>query len=217
MIKNKIKSATYKIIKSFIIKRADRIESHIPKVEIEEFVISNTKLLVDRFELLKRLPKNSIGAELGVDEGNFTKSILDIVEPKKLYLVDVWASARYNVNKKKYVNLRFMKEFKSGQIQERIGYSTEISDSFSDSLFDWIYIDTAHTYQITYSELKKYAPKVKDDGIILGHDFVRRNRRGTVRYGVIEAVYKFCMEENWKIVYITCENQGNPSFGIKRI
>lgn len=58
---------------------------------------------------------------------------------------------------------------------------------------------------------------MKTNGIIAGHDFVRRNLSGTMRNGVKEAVYKFCLEENWELIYITCENNGNPSFAIRKI
>lgn len=38
-----------------------------------------------------------------------------------------------------------------------------------------------------------------------------------VRYGVIEAVYEFCAKYDWELLYITAENEGNPSFAIRRI
>ena len=46
--------------------------------------------LSSRDFLLQILPKFSIGIEIGVNEGNFSERILEIVQPKKLYLVDPW-------------------------------------------------------------------------------------------------------------------------------
>ena len=43
-----------------------------------------------RENFLNILPKNSIGAELGVLKGEFTKHILEIVRPKELHLIDLW-------------------------------------------------------------------------------------------------------------------------------
>ncbi|MGB3510905.1 MAG: hypothetical protein WBA93_17075 [Microcoleaceae cyanobacterium] len=40
--------------------------------------------------LLKILPKYSIGLEIGVHQGSFLQKILELVEPKKLHLVDPW-------------------------------------------------------------------------------------------------------------------------------
>ena len=37
---------------------------------------------------------------------------------------------------------------------------------FKDDYFDWIYIDTDHSYPTTIGELEAYAPKIKENGII---------------------------------------------------
>ena len=40
--------------------------------------------------LLHAMPKNSICAEIGVHEGEFSRRILDIVNPRRLHLIDPW-------------------------------------------------------------------------------------------------------------------------------
>ena len=37
------------------------------------------------------------------------------------------------------------------------------------------------------------------------------------RYGVIEAVHQFCVENNWQIILLTADQTENLSFAIKRI
>ena len=44
----------------------------------------------DRRKLLLRLPKSSVGAEIGVHLGEFSRQILQLAKPKTLYLVDPW-------------------------------------------------------------------------------------------------------------------------------
>ena len=44
----------------------------------------------DREWLLKRLPKRSVCAEIGVYEGRFSELILRIARPRKLHLIDPW-------------------------------------------------------------------------------------------------------------------------------
>src|ERR671926_1686107 len=44
----------------------------------------------NRERLLRRMPKQSVCAEIGVDQGAFSKRILRIVEPRRLHLVDPW-------------------------------------------------------------------------------------------------------------------------------
>ena len=62
-----------------------------------------------REELLNTIPKNTIGAEIGVFEGNFSIQIQDIINPQKLYLVDLFegemCSGDKNGNNIKYIDL----------------------------------------------------------------------------------------------------------------
>ena len=48
--------------------------------------------------LLEMMPKNSVCAEIGVNQGQFSKEILEVVQPKKLHLIDPWAGEDHAVN-----------------------------------------------------------------------------------------------------------------------
>ncbi|MFY0625978.1 MAG: class I SAM-dependent methyltransferase [Reichenbachiella sp.] len=195
----------------------DKVDQAIPKYELEARHIANVKALLNRQELLNVLPKNGIIAELGVNRGEFSQQILDTCSPKKLHLVDVWETKRYNQGLRLSVEKKFTEQIESGQIELNLGLSTEVVDQFENQYFDWIYIDTNHLYDNTIAELKKYDSKMKPGGIIAGHDYVIGNWNGMVRYGVIEAVYEFCSTENWEIIYLTMENKENQSFAIRKI
>lgn len=95
--------------------------------------------------------------------------------------------------------------------------STDAAYDFPDNYFDWIYIDTDHTYETTRDELRLYAPKMKKGGIIAGHDYVHGNWISTFRYGVVEAVHEFCVQFGWEIIYLTIEPTENQSFAIRKI
>lgn len=47
-------------------------------------------LRTPREYLLARLPKRSVGAEIGVHEGRFSGEILRTVRPERLHLIDPW-------------------------------------------------------------------------------------------------------------------------------
>lgn len=189
----------------------------IPKLEIEEKHIKNAKLLSNRKELLKLLPKGGVVAELGVDNGDFSEEILQLNKPKMLHLVDYWGTRRYNKNKRRKVEDKFKNETENNRVQLNIGLSTQVVENFRDNYFDWIYIDTDHSYKTTIMELELYRTKIKQGGYIAGHDFIVGNWDSLVRYGVIEAVYEFCKKYNWEIVYVTSELNIKPSFAIKEI
>ena len=121
--------------------------------------------------MLKFFPKNGIIAELGVDKGDFSNKIISLTQPKKLYLIDIWDSERNNKNKMNYVKKRFEKEIDAGRVVIIRGRSEKELKKFENAYFDWVYIDTAHSYQQTVKELELCRLKVKDGGIIAGHDY----------------------------------------------
>lgn len=193
-----------------------KVSKGIPTMDLEAKQLENARLLPNRTELLKLLPKSATVAELGVDEGGFSKQIMEICQPQKLHLIDLWGSKRYNQNKKQGVEKQFESEIAEGRVEINLGYSTQVVGQFEDQYFDWIYIDTDHTYKTTRDELEMYRPKVKPGGIMAGHDFIKGNFEGMVRYGVIDAVYEFCKKHDWELIYLTMEMTYPPSFAIRR-
>lgn len=187
----------------------------MPISEIDYQNIQNGKLLASREQLMELLPKGGIVAELGVDYGDFSRKILDINQPSKLHLVDVWQSERYPEKLFYEVSSNFKSEINDGNVVINRGFSTEVVNQFPDEYFDWIYIDTVHDYKITKSELELYRHKVKKGGIIAGHDFIIGEIDVPWKYGVIEAVYDFCNTYGWEIIYVTMEIGIFPSFAIR--
>ena len=217
IIPNSLKRKIYYWFLPFF-KEKNRMDSEsMPRYSLRPEMLEHARLLVNRDELLKLLPKHGIVAELGVDEGHFSEHILSITEPQKLHLVDIWADGRYNKSKQKAVTQKFANEINSGKVQIDIGLSTEAVHRIPDNYFDWIYIDTNHTYQTTIQELEAYQSKMKPEGIIAGHDFIIGNWNGIFKYGVIEAVYEFCTKYNWEFLYLTMEIDNHPSFAIRKI
>ena len=132
-------------------------------------------------------------------------------------MVDSWDNVRYNKRKEEKVLQIFEDLIKERKVKVHIGQSTVISNHFNDNYFDWIYIDTSHSYMNTIAELNLYSKKIKQGGIIAGHDYIIGNWTDMIRYGVIEAVYEFCVNNEWEIIYITMELNENPSFAIRKI
>jgi predicted O-methyltransferase YrrM len=192
-------------------------ERTVPRKDLQAKHLSNTKLLTNRQELLELMPKNGVVAEIGVAAGDFSERILAATSPAKLHLVDVWASERYNKELGLSVERKFEEKINQGQIEINLGLSTEAVDSFKENYFDWIYIDTDHSYNTTKEELERYSPKVKPGGIMAGHDFIIGNWTSLTRYGVIEAVYEFCVDHDWELIYLTMGINEFPSFAIRKI
>jgi len=177
--------------------------------------LKNCKLLSDRTELLKLLPKNMTIAEIGVDQGDFSQQILNICSPSKLHLIDLWQTKRYHKGKQEAVENRFKNQIKNKTISIHNGSS--LNQKFKNEYFDFIYIDTTHSYEQTLKELIHYQPMMKKGGIIGGHDYISGNWSGGIKYGVIEAVREFCLNYDWRLIYLTTELTTHPSFAIVKI
>lgn len=199
--------------------RRDReaTENRLPKVALSEKHIRNCEVVLDRSALLDRLPKHAVVAEIGVDHGEFSKQILRQTAPSALHLVDVWGSERYHSGLFELVTSTFQEQIDRGQVHVHRDLSVRAAPTFEDDLFDWIYIDTDHSYETTRDELRAFAPKVKRGGVIAGHDYVMGNWATSYRYGVIEAVHEFCVESDWEFLYLTASIAENQSFAIRRI
>jgi hypothetical protein len=194
-----------------------KIEENIPKVNLRNDNIQNLKVLLNRDALLKNMPKNKVVAEIGVDRGDFSELIIKTTSPQKLHLIDAWSDdSRYHVGLKSIVAEKLKKEIDNGIVDLDVGFSTSVLANFPDAYFDWVYLDTDHSYQTTKEELAILKFKVKPDGIIAGHDYTLGNWVSNYRYGVIEAVNEFCVNENWEIIFLTSETDQHYSFAIKR-
>ncbi len=212
-VKQKLYDGAYEEVR----RRKAQENELIPKVDLEEKHVKNTRYIADRFKLLELLPKNAVVAELGVDQGEFSEKIIEICEPAKFHLIDVWASEVYHQGKRKLVEDKFSNAISSGKMELNLGYSTDVVSQFQDAYFDWIYLDTDHTYAVTMAELEAYRSKVKPGGVIAGHDYIVGNWQRMVRYGVVEAVHEFCIKHDWELIYVTAELQNFPSFAIRKL
>lgn len=193
----------------------ERIHRHYTSKPFEHKHLKNLISLPSREDLLKQMPLNGVVAEIGVNEGDFSAKILSVTKPFKLILIDVWASKRYHSGLYEKVRNRFAQELLKGNIQIIRQLSFQGIGECADNFFDWVYLDTDHSYQTTINELELLRPKMKSGGIIAGHDYIIGNWNGGVRYGVIEAVREFCIQYNWEMIYLTHELDIPPSFAIR--
>ncbi|HYW75003.1 MAG TPA: class I SAM-dependent methyltransferase [Gammaproteobacteria bacterium] len=169
----------------------------------------------ERDFLLRKLPKGSIGAEIGVHLGEFSARLLRVVQPLELHLVDPWVYEKSDVYKdswyggeagqnqaemeRRYQSVRaqFENEVRSGRVVIHRDYSANVLERFSGDSFDWIYIDANHQYEFIRTDLQLSLQKVKPGGMITGDDYtdggwwqggVKRAVDELLRDGVVEKV-----------------------------
>lgn len=183
--------------------------------------IDKTKLLTDRISLLHQLPKGCVTCEAGVAFGEFSRRIIDIVQPSAHYLIDSWTHAgRYDDAAFLVVLKEFKKELRSGQARLLRTDSVSGLLELPDVGIDFLYIDTDHSYQTTKKELVAAQAKVSLNGLIAGHDYTHGlfnpERQVYIKYGVVEAVNEFMRECDFDLRYLTVDSGGAYSFALQR-
>lgn len=142
--------------------------------------------------LLEMMPKNAVCAEIGVDQGVFSRQILEVTEPRKLHLIDPWAEPHHGINHSKVLET-FDDRIASGQVEVHRGRSQDLYDRFPDRYFDWIYVDGNHKYKSVKQDLDRYYPKVKMYGFITGDDYRLVAKRKGLRDAVAEVAETYAM------------------------
>lgn len=177
--------------------------------------MKNRELIIDL------LPRNSIGCELGVFEGDFSQVLLDSKKFKELHLVDPFygsiESGDKNGHNIKTYEGNFLFDKVSNRFQKndavRIHRKTSIDFLLSsvDNYFDFIYIDTTHQYKQTLDELNLSLKKIKNNGIISGHDYNHE-----LFMGVVSAVDAFSKDNNLQLHLTTEDKLATFYFFIKK-
>lgn len=214
---NRIKKKIVNVNGHLLYKIKESLYRHYPTQDFEYEHLKNCRSLPTRKDLLKRLPKKGVVAEIGVSKGDFANEILTLTQPSTLYLIDTWADHGILLECYEMVLQRFETEIRQQKIEILQEDSVKSMATFPDQTFDWVYLDTYHLFENTRKELRAIAPKIKTNGIIAGHDYTKGNWNRGIRYGVKEAVREFCIEFHWELIYLTHELSDNGSFAIRKI
>lgn len=126
-----------------------------------------------------------IGAEVGVDRGQTTAQLLAKCPDLCLFAVDNWAYIPDNPSDPEYRQIglegrnpnQARREFdrRAGRFARRLiilqGDSVEMAKKVEDDSLDFVFIDADHRYASALADIKAWVPKVKEDGVVCGHDY----------------------------------------------
>lgn len=146
-----------------------------------------------------------IGAELGVQNGNFSKVLLERSDCTKFYSIDRWGGDRGHDGTEYAAAVNNLKGFGKRSEIVRASFSDALP-MFKDEHFDFVYIDGyAHTGQEDGETINSWWKKVKSGGCFAGHDYYKPHFPLTVKH-----VNKF-VEDHSLQLYVT-EERGYPSW-----
>ena len=171
---------------------------------LHKFNIYIKRIFPRPFERWAVKGNNLIGVEIGVYKGEHALSMLKNLDIKRLYLIDPFTlySESKHYNGIEQDTLEKAKEIliKRFEDNKRVLFIFERSEDCFDDIpndLDFVYIDGAHDYINVKRDIDNYYPKVKEGGILGGHDFF--NGDCSIHNGVIEAVIEFVYKNKLKL------------------
>lgn len=144
-----------------------------------------------RETMISSLPKGTVGCEIGVQTGYFSRQLLDKVLPKKLHLVD------FDLAQIDEASYRLKPAVESGLVVLHSGRSSEVLARMDGQSLDWIYIDGDHSYGGVLADIEQAVRVVRRDGRLLFNDYTKWSPQEMVQYGVMEAVNQLCLVEGF--------------------
>jgi len=155
-----------------------------------------------------------VAVEVGVFAGKFSRTLLRTWRGRRLYLVDPWSHQRdyldsWNAADSVHERRFLLARRRLAEFGDRVVFMRMRSEgavvNFSDGALDLVYLDANHAYQYVISDLTAWFPKVREGGLVAGHDYfdagadrnfnpihgVSLPTRSLTSYGVRSAVDEF--------------------------
>ena len=138
---------------------------------------------------------NKTGVEIGVLRGVFSEYILSHWKKGILYSIDPWIRKKPAHGDNLYTETKNkLSKFTRRSIILRKTSKTA-SILFDDNSLDFCYIDGSHKFKSVEEDIRLWWPKVKQTGVLCGHDY------DTLHTGVKVAVDNF-VEKNKLSIHI---------------
>lgn len=149
---------------------------------------------------VNKFEDNSHFVEVGVWKGMsacfMAVEIINSGKKIKFDCVDTWefVESSHEIGRESFHNLFeiFLENIEPVKdlINIKRGISWEISDFYENETLDFVFIDAGHDYYSVMKDLQGWFPKVKQNGVIAGHDYHYAEGRDA-HCGVYPAVNDF--------------------------
>lgn len=123
--------------------------------------------------------KYTKGAEIGVEQGEYSEGLLSANKDLYLYCIDAWKAYKgYNDHTRQEKLDKFYQITKDrlSNFRSRHSIIRMMSDwaikEFRDEELDFVYIDANHDFLHVTNDIYNWSKKVRKGGIIAGHDYI---------------------------------------------
>ena len=125
-------------------------------------------------KMADRIPDGGVVAEVGVGDGAsliyLAETLADMGKRVKIYAID---SLDYGKDRQLATIIGHVVNSGMASVVEIMPTdSLNASCRFHDRHFDFVYIDASHRYEETKADIRLWHRKVKEGGILAGHDYL---------------------------------------------
>jgi predicted O-methyltransferase YrrM len=160
---------------------------------VPQELLSNCRLLTDRYELIRRMPNQGDVVEVGTQTGQFAKFILNTHPDLILKTIDIDYSRFAKDELQPFID--------SGRLTTIEGSSWEELEKFPEDHFSWVYVDASHYYDHVKKDLEAARYRVKVGGYIVCNDYANWSPFEAAPYGVLQAVNEFLRGGDFEVSY----------------
>ncbi|CEM34701.1 unnamed protein product [Vitrella brassicaformis CCMP3155] len=168
-------------------KRGIRLASHAPgnlTREEKELTSAEYMRLIstrDAFPFLLNYfgwQGRGVGGEIGVYGMEFSDRLIRIWRPERFELMELRDRHEFKTRRDL---LHYEGRAAKVNVTWHQGFSWDIAGNFSDSYFDFLYIDGSHHYDSVLKDLHDFWPKMRSGAILAGHDFCGDRMHQTIQ------------------------------------
>lgn len=174
--------------------------------------------------LMNNIPQNGRMAEIGVWKGLSLCSAAELIKNRNIQVeaIDTFEGSPWEGEAGAWVgDTQLQKEFEDNilrfglqnNVKTHAMSSLDAAKQFPDNYFDYIFIDGDHRYESVQADIRAWLPKLKEDGIISGHDILWNDSVGPAVWGIFGKDKVYSGANIW---YIVPDNRPNTNRG-KRI
>lgn len=163
-LENEIPSSISVKAPPYVLDNLERFSKYILKPSISR---QSLKILKDK--------KGLVGAEVGVNLGQNALNMLQTLDIKKLYLIDPYTEyLEWNYTEEVNTARKEMAHRRLEQYKDKIVWIERRASNaidYVDEELDFVYIDGCHAYKSVKEDIYLYSDKIKNDGLLAGHDY----------------------------------------------
>ena len=138
-----------------------------------------------------------VGAEIGVEQGQYSEVLCKSNPEAKLYSIDEWQRYKkyrdhVDQNKLNMFYERTRERLSPYNCEIIKGFSMDVVKQFEDESLDFVYIDSNHCFESVTEDVSAWSKKVRMGGIVSGHDYKKYAKPALIHVAEVIDAYTEC-------------------------